>query len=185
MAQGLNRTESDGIQLSLGELECRHRACQWNLVGFDQHMHVIGHQDKRITPEMIPPPVPLQALEIGVIIRRLMKGGGPAVAADNDVVGRRGSPRAVCEPSRDPIRTHTHKSILMPDPISYASNAGGYLSAISFCWNVFYYSKVNGDGRVNGRILRMPGILNSAASASLATGTFGTRSPRSLEAPQA
>jgi hypothetical protein len=47
---------------------------------------MIGHQDKRITPEIIPPPVSFQACEICVEIRRIMKESGAAVAADNDVI---------------------------------------------------------------------------------------------------
>jgi hypothetical protein len=68
---------------------------------------------------MIPPPVPFQALEIGVIIGRIMKEGGAAVAADNDVVEGTGEVHARFASHRGTLQETTHinqYSCLTPFP---------------------------------------------------------------------
>ena len=74
------------VILGMGELERLHRAPKRDLFGFNQQMDVIGHQDKRIAPETIPPPVPFQAGEIRLIVRLIMKERRAAIAAGNDVI---------------------------------------------------------------------------------------------------
>jgi len=67
-------------------VEGLHGSRKRDLPGFDQQMHVITHQDKRITPETIPLAIAFKAYEIRGIIRLVMKEGHAAVATDNNVI---------------------------------------------------------------------------------------------------
>ena len=103
------------VVLGIRELEGLHGPGGRHRPGFDQQMHVIGHQHIGIAPEAIPLAVAFTALQIRVLIRVAMKEGCPAVAAGDHMIEGAWEfhPRFPCRG----LTLAIHKSILMPDPL--------------------------------------------------------------------
>ena len=106
------------VILGVGELQGLHGSGQRDRPPFDQEMHMIGHEDVGIAGQAIPLLVATEPLQVGGIIRCVMKEHSPAITPGNHMIQR---PLDIYSG----LASHTRecrwglcdKSILMPDPV--------------------------------------------------------------------